>query len=79
MAVGVVELLEVVDVDHRDDVAPVEAAQALFQRAAAGKPGQRVVEREPVDSCTSATIRIAPAAAMKEEYTRGEPTHSAAM
>src|SRR5437588_831409 len=46
VTVGVVDLLEVVDVDHGDGVALAEAAQALLERAPAGQPGQRVAEGE---------------------------------
>src|SRR5437588_11857976 len=46
VTVGVVELLEVVDVDHGDGVALAEAAQALLERAPAGQPGERVAEGE---------------------------------
>ena len=46
VAVRVVELLEVVDVDHGDGEAPAEAAQPLLERAPPGQPGERVAERE---------------------------------
>ncbi len=48
VAVGVVELLEIVDVYHADGVGRAQAREALLERAAAGQVRQFVAEGETV-------------------------------
>src|SRR5213078_273447 len=48
VSVGVVELLEIVNVYHADGVGRAEAREALLERAAAGQVRQFVAEGEAV-------------------------------
>src|SRR5207237_6801829 len=48
VAIAVVELLEVIDVHHRDDVTAAHRRERLVERAPAGECGELILEGERV-------------------------------